>query len=139
MVDIIQIIIAGVVASIVWFIVGGALYMNPLVDKMYRQSKSPALKKWKSSNKYLFNMFVFGGLIQCVIFAFVYAILFPAISGDLLLNTLVFGLVLASVKTFPKMVDSWIQTTYPQSLLTVEFINGIIEGFAIALVFALII
>jgi hypothetical protein len=53
-IDILQTILGGFVASIVWFIVGGALCMNPFVAKMYKGTEnSPALKKWQSVPKYI--------------------------------------------------------------------------------------
>jgi len=53
-IDILQTILGGFVASIVWFIVGGALCMNPFVAKMYKGTEnSPALKKWPSVPKYI--------------------------------------------------------------------------------------
>jgi hypothetical protein len=132
--------LAGFSASIVWFIVGGILYMNPIVSKIYKHlENSPGFKKWSDVRKYLVSMYVFGILIQCMLFAFVYAFISYILPGSLLLNTIFFGLILVAVKIFPRLIDMWVQSTYPNKLLAVEFINGTIGSFVIAFILALII
>jgi len=138
-IDILQTILGGFVASIVWFIVGGALYMNPFVAKIYKGAEnSPALKKWPSVPKYIGLQYV-GILAQCLLFAFVFALTKPALPEGILIKGIVFGLILVAVKIFPRFFDMWIQSTYPNKLLAVEFVNGTIGSFVIGMVFALII
>ena len=68
-IDILQTILGGFVASIVWFIVGGALYMNPFITKIYKDAEnSPALKKWPSVPKYIGLQYV-GILAQSLLWA----------------------------------------------------------------------
>jgi hypothetical protein len=55
------------------------------------------------------------------------------------MKSLVFGLILIAVKIFPRFFDMWIQTTYPNRLLAVEFVNGTIGSFVIGVVFAYVI
>lgn len=137
-IDLFQTSLAGVLASIVWFIVGGILYMNPFVAKIYRNfEKSPGLKKWRDTKKYLISMYVFGILIQCLLFAVVYSFIKPVLSGSLVSNTLSFGSILIAVKVLPRLFDMWMQSTYPNKLLAVEFVNGVIGSFVIALTLAL--
>lgn len=139
-INLLQTILGGFLASIVWFIVGGILYMNPIVAKIYKKlENSPELKKWKDTKKYLINMYIFGILIQCLLFAFVYSLIKPILPGSLVLNTIFFGLILVAVKIFPRLFDMWMQSTYPNKLLAVEFVNGTIGSFVIAIVLALII
>ncbi len=134
-----QTILGGFVASVVWFIVGGALYMNPFVAKIYKDAESsPALKKWPSVPKYISLQYV-GILAQCLLWAFVFALIKPVLPGGLLMRGFVFGLILIVVKIFPRFYDMWIQSTYPNKLLAVEFINGTIGSFIIGVVFAYVI
>jgi len=134
-----QTILGGFVASIVWFIVGGALYMNPFVAKMYKNAeKSPAVKKWPSVQKYMGFQYA-GVLAQCLLWAFVFAFIKPVLPGELLTKSIVFGLILIAVKIFPRFFDMWIQSTYPNKLLAVEFVNGTIGSFVIGVVFAYVI
>jgi len=138
-IDILQTIWGGFVASIVWFIVGGALYMNPFVAKIYKDAEnSPALKKWSSVPRYLGLQYV-GILAQCLLWAFVFALAKPVLPDGVLVKGLIFGLILIAVKIFPRFFDMWIQSTYPNKLLAIEFVNGTIGSFVIGLVFAYVI
>lgn len=133
-----QTIVAGFIASVAWFIVGGALYKNSWVDRIYKKfGQAPGLKQWSSTGKYLVNMYIFGILLQCLLFAFVYAFIQPVFPGSVLGNTLFFGMIVLAVKILPRLFDMWIQSTYPDKLLVVEFVNGALGGFIIAFVFAL--
>ncbi|MBU1118813.1 hypothetical protein KKH43_02955 [Patescibacteria group bacterium] len=131
-----QIILGGFLASVVWFIVGGALYLNPLVAKMYKNAEgSPGLKKWSSNPKYLTFQYL-GALVQCLLWAVVFAFIQPIFPESIMLTGLYFGLVLVAIKIIPRGYDMWIQTTYPNKLLVVEFVNGTIGSFVIAFVIA---
>ena len=139
-IDLPQTIIGGFLASIVWFIIGSILYMNPIVAKIYKEfEKSSGLKKWEDTKKYLINMYIFGALVQCLLFAFVYSFIKSILPGSLVLDMIFFGSILVAVKIFPRLFDMWMQSTYPNKLLAVEFINGTIGSFVIAFIFALII
>jgi len=129
----------GFSASVVWFIVGGALYQNPFVAKIYKDAEgSPGLKKWTNIPKYLALQY-FGILVQCILWAFVFAFIKPVLFEGILLNTLFFGLILIAIKIIPRAIDMWIQSTYPNKLLAVEFINGAIGSFVIAAAISFII
>jgi predicted membrane-bound spermidine synthase len=137
--NVFQTILGGFTASIAWFIVGGALYMNPLIAKIYKDAEdSPALKKWPSVPRYISLQYI-GILAQCLLWAFVFALVKPVLPGGLLVKGIVFGLVLTAVKIFPRFFDMWIQSTYPNKLLGVEFINGTIGSFVIGVVFAYVV
>ncbi len=134
-----QTILAGVVASIAWFVIGGGLYMNPLIAKIYKNAESsPGLKKWSNTPKYIGFQFL-GMLIQALLWAFVFAYLKSVLPEAKLSAGLVFGLILVAIKIIPRAYDMWIQTTYPNKLLLIEFINGTIGSFVMALIFAYII
>ena len=40
---------------------------------------------------------------------------------------LVLGAVFSAIRVYPRFWNMWIQSTYPNRLLTIEFINGIIS------------
>jgi len=115
------------------------LTMNPFVAKIYKDAKnSPALKKWPNVSKYIGLQYV-GVLAQCLLWAFVFALVKPALPEEILIKRIVFGLILVAVKIFPRFFDVWIQSTYPNKLLIVEFVNGTIGSFLIGVVFAYVI
>lgn len=135
-INIVQAFLGGVAASIAWFIVGGALYMNPIVARIYKDAeKSPALKKWQSVPKYIGLQYV-GILAQCLLWALVFALVKPVLPDGVLMKGLVFGLILVAVKIFPRFYDMWIQSTYPNELLAIEFFNGTIGSLVIGTVLA---
>lgn len=134
-----QTIWAAVVASIVWFIIGGSLYMNPIIAKIYKKAEgSPGLKKWPNTAKYVLLQFV-GILLQCLLWAFVFVLIKPILPEAKLSAGLIFGLILMVIKIIPRAYDMWIQTTYPGKLLSIEFINGTIGSFIIGIIFAYVI
>lgn len=138
-IDILQSLVGGITASLVWFIVGGVLYMNPFVAKIYADaSKSPGLKKWANVSKYLSFQF-YGVLAQCLIWSFVFSFVKPVLPEGIVMKGLIFGIILVAVKIIPRYIDMWIQSTYPNKLLVIEFINGSIGSFVIGAVFAYLI
>lgn len=138
-IEILQTILGGIIASAVWFIVGSVLYLNPFIAKIYKTAEGlPGLKKWQSIPKYIGLQYI-GILAQCMLWSFVFAFIKSALPEGVLMKSLVFGLVLVAVKIFPRFFDMWIQSTYPNKLLAVEFVNGAIGSFIIGAVFAYII
>lgn len=47
------------------------------------------------------------------------------------------GGILVGVKIIPRLFDMYLQSTYPNKLLTIEFINGVIGSFIMASVLVL--
>ena len=131
-----DILLGGFVASIVWFFVGGALYMNPVITKIYNKAEShPGYKKWDSKNKYVITMYFLGGLLPSLLLATVYYFINQILPGTFYLNTLYFGLILIAVRIIPRLLDMWLQSSYPNKLLTIELVNGSIGSFVVAGVF----
>ena len=129
----------GFIASLVWFILGGALYMNPFIAKIYHSAEySPALKKWPNVPKYLGTMFLFT-FVQGFFFALVYLFMKSILPVETISRGLTFGLILIAIKIIPRFLDMWIQSTYPNRLLIVELINGSIGSFIMALTLAYVI
>jgi small-conductance mechanosensitive channel len=137
--EIINIIIAGLVASFAWFIAGGILYMNPFSKRIYKsEEKNQGVRKWKNSNDMLISMYILETLIQSLIFAGTYYALKPALSGGLWINTLYFGLLIVAVKIIPRLIDMALMTTYPGKLLKLDLFNGTICSFIVAFVLSLL-
>lgn len=138
-IEILQTILGGIIASVIWFVAGSILYQNSFTAKIYKSAESlPGLKKWSNIKKYIGLQFV-GILAQCMLWSFVFAFIKSALPEGVLMKSLAFGLVLVAVKIFPRFFDMWIQSTYPNKLLVVEFVNGTIGSFIIGTVFAYII
>jgi len=135
MANALQILTAGLLASIVWFILGSVLYVNPWIAKIYKKHEgSPGLKTWKNQKQYIITMYFIGALIPCLIFAAFYAFIDHAFTGTLLTKTIYVGLILTGIRVIPRFFDMWIQSTYPDTLLTIEIVNGTILSFAAAAV-----
>lgn len=133
-----QVLLATGIASIVWFILGGALYMNPVIRGIYsRFDTSPLMKQWPSVPQYLGVMFLGACLAQCFLAALAFALIKPALPDSIVGAVAVFGFVLIGIKIFTRFFDMWIQTNYPNKLLAIEFVNGSIGSLVIATVFAL--
>jgi hypothetical protein len=129
-------LMGGTIAAIIWFVVGGILYMNPLVGRVYKRAEdSPALKKWGSTPLYIIFQFV-GILAQCILWAFVYLLVEPVLPGGAAVKGFVFAHILFVIKIFPRFFDMWIQTTYPTKILGIEFVNGTISCVVIGFSFA---
>ena len=131
------IVFAGVAAAIVWFIIGGALYMNPFVARIYEREAecSPAVRKWESTVRMLVGQFA-GVLIQCLLWAMVFVWIKPALPAGLFRAGLAFGVILIALKIIPRLIDMWLVSTYPPRLLLLEAGNGSIGSFVIALTLA---
>ncbi len=115
------IIMAGLVATTVNFILGGALYMNPFVAKIYKSFKGKSgLKIWKDQKKYMASVFFFGCLLPSLVFAFVYNFIAPVFDGSNFENIMIFALIMIFVRFIPRFIDMWIQSTYPNKLMYIE-------------------
>lgn len=109
--------------SIVWFVVGGAYYMNPWISGIYKKLEgNSGMKTWGSKKKWLVNTFFLGGWLPILLLTLVYMYLFP-------LHPFAFALIIFFVRIVPRFVDAWIQTSYPSRLLWVEFFGGLILSF----------
>lgn len=137
--DVFQTVMGGGAASLVWFIVGGVLYMNPFVAKFYKSAEgSPGLKKWRSIPKYIALQYA-GILVQCILWAFIFAFIKPVFPDGVWLKSGIFGSILVAVKIIPRFFDMWLQSAYPDKLLAVELVNGTLGSFIIGMVFAQVI
>ena len=128
--DLIQILSLTVLTTVVWFVVGGILYMNPLVANIYRGFQNhPSVKAWKIQWKYLLGVFFIAGFIPILCIAVIYEFLSPV-------NWVLFGFLLIGVRIIPRCCDMWMQTSYPERLLAIELVNGVILSGVIAAMFS---
>jgi hypothetical protein len=129
----------GAVAGVIHFVVIGALYGNPVIDKMYADAagRSPAVRQWPSKARYLVTQFL-GTQVEVYILTFAFFWLRPHVATAGVAGALWVGLLLAAVRVYPRFWNMWIQTTYPRPLLAVEAVNGTIGTIAIAIALQLL-
>jgi len=138
-INLLQAVWGGFLASIVWFIIGGIFYMNPLISKIHKKfGNSPAVKQWNNTKLFLIYMYLLI-LLECLLFALVYSFIKPVFPGGVVVNGLILGLALVAVNLIPSISGRWLLSTYPNKLLFVDFIGGILSSFIIGLALAFII
>ncbi len=130
-----SILLWGLVAGLLHFVIVGILYQNPLVAQVYNRYKYvPALKQWPNLKEYLLKMFL-GTQVEIYILTAAYfylRTLFPTPNG--LSTALILATIFAAIRVYPRFWTMWIQTTYPLSLLVIEAVNGTIGTFVILLI-----
>ncbi|MFC1705941.1 hypothetical protein ACFL59_03850 [Planctomycetota bacterium] len=117
----------GTVVGVIHYVVLGAAYGNPWVDRLYRQAQAeePGVKAWESRTRYLLYMFL-GTQVEVYALSLGYFWLRPAVSLEGLPGTALLGLLFAAIRVYPRFWNMWIQSTYPNRLLGIEFANGVI-------------
>jgi len=135
----VDIILWGLVVGIAHFVVVGALYQNPAVAKMYNACQGePGVKSWASKKAYVSWMFA-GTQVEVFILTGAYLFLrdfFPEQSGTS--TAWILGGLFAAIRVYPRFWTMWIQTSYPNRLLAIEFVNGTIGTFVIVLCLSLL-
>jgi hypothetical protein len=130
-----MIIIAILAASVIWFIVAGTLFFNPVTDKVYRtEDKHPAVRSLPPTPKNIGKIYA-AVLVQTALWAFVYTLVASALPGDKLTKGLLFGLILVFTKIIPRDADRLLLTTYPMKRMTIEFAIGAFSAFVVGIVF----
>ena len=138
MTGVVNIFSGAFVASIAWFILGGILYMNPIVAKIYKGcSADPGMKSWPDQKKYMFSMYLLGGFVPILLIALLYVYIKPILPCTLSGQAAGLGTIIIGVRIVPRLFDMWLQSSYPERLLFIEFVNGSLLSFAIAFVLAL--
>jgi hypothetical protein len=124
----------GLVAGLIHFAVTGALYGNPIVDSIYQKAmkEEPGVKDWPSRARYLITQ-VSGTQVEIWILALAYLWLRPLIGIEGLGGTLLLGLVFSGIRVYPRFWNMWIQSTYPNRMLAIEFVNGVISTYTVVL------
>ena len=136
---IISTLLWGAVAGVIHFVLVGVLYGNPFVGRFYREAagKEPGVKVHPSKPKYFATMFL-GTQVEIFIMAFGFFWLRPLVSFEGLLGSTLLGLLFAGIRIYPRFFNMWIQSTYPNRLLAIEFVNGILSTMIIVTTLQLI-
>ena len=124
-------IFGGFVASIVFFIYRSIVFKDTSVEKMRRNPGAPlALKKWKNIPKTILPQYLII-LIQCILWAivFVLGLLFDVLPDGFYMKGFTLGTVMAIVNIVPIYFKLWIESTYPNKLLAIQFAKGIIGNY----------
>lgn len=117
----------GAVVGVIHFVLVGVLYGNPFVDRFYREAagKEPGVKVHPSKPKYFVQMFL-GTQVEIFILALAFFWLRPLVSIEGLLGSTLLGLLFAGIRVYPRFFNMWIQSTYPNRLLVIELVNGVL-------------
>jgi hypothetical protein len=133
MLTIIHILALGSIVGIAHFGVVAALYRNPVVARLYTAlANEPGVRRWPSRRRYVITQFL-GTQVEVFILATAYFWLRPLLGVTGLTGTLLLGLLLATIRVYPRFWNMWIQSTYPATLLKVELVNGILSTLVIIL------
>lgn len=129
------VLVWGIAVGLLHFVLMGMIYGNPLVDRMYARaaSESPAVKAWPSKPRYLLTQFL-GTQVEVFILVAAFLWLRPLVDLPGMLGAAVLGGVFAAIRVYPRFWNMWIQTTYPNELLAIEFVNGSVGTIAIAVI-----
>ncbi len=131
-----SIIIWGSLAGLVHFVLVGALYGNPFVDRIYAaaQAGEPGVRAWSSKPRYLLTQFL-GTQVEVFVLTAGYFGLrgWLATGRESLGAALLIGLLFAGLRVYPRFWNMWIQSTYPGRLLAIEVVNGTLGTFAVVL------
>lgn len=128
----VEVVLWGFVAGVIHFAVLGALYGNPVVDRMYVRAVEahPAVRTWESKPRYTVTQFL-GTQVEVYIIAIGFAWLHPRLSTGGLAGALLLASLFAALRVYPRFWNMWIQSTYPRNLLATEVINGLIGTYVI--------
>lgn len=120
-----------ILATVAWFLVGGIIYMNPFVSRIYKKyEKHPSMKEFSSRKRYLSGVFFVAGLVPVFFITISYEYIKPISFVNL-------ALIISAIRIIPRMCDMWMQTSYPNKLLAIELVNGIILSFVISYIITL--
>lgn len=132
-----NIILAAVVACIVWFIAGAILYLNPMSKHIQdRLKKDPGVKKWHSQNDQFIQILLVGTVIPSLLWAIAFVFVSPLLPASNLMQTGYFGLLLVGVYVIPRFTHTSVMASYPGKMLIMDLINGTLVSFVIAGVYA---
>ncbi len=126
-------LILGILIGIIHFVIIGFLYQNPFVAKIYKEAedkKEPGFRIWKNKKKYLLSMFL-GTQVEIFFLTFGYLFLKDYLPFSPFITAIIIAALFAAIRVYPRFWNMWIQSTYPNKLLIVEFVNGTISTFTI--------
>jgi hypothetical protein len=119
-----SVLLWGLLAGLVHFVVIAILYANPIVDGLSRGlEQGPAVKQWPSKPRYFATQFC-GTQVEVYLLTTAFMWLRPLIGMEGYAGALALGLLLSAIRVYPRFWNMWIQTTYPNRLLAIEVVNG---------------
>jgi len=132
-----RVILAGLLATIVGFVVGYILY--GAMNGVYAQyADLPYAKPMDSVAIYLITMLA-GGSVLTVLLALVYAVIQTGLPGQKpLVKGLSFGVMLMVVFMLPTAFNTWMQIAQPDVLILIEAVNRSIGLMVQAVIIALV-
>lgn len=118
----------GSAVGVLHFFLIGALYGNPFIDRFYRraQGTEPGVKVHRSKPKYFVLQFL-GTQVEIYLLALGYFWLRPLIGVEGLGGSSLLGLLFSGIRVYPRFWNMWIQSTYPNRLLLIELVNGVLS------------
>lgn len=135
-------ILWGIVLYIIDTIVGGVLFMNPIVSSILDQYMGhPSMKPMEAVGgegnwiliTMLFNIFLI------IIFITLYLILYKGLPGQGWKKGLFFGVMIALITAVPEAFNQWMIFEYPNILILLQLMNAlvglIIFGIALGIIF----
>ena len=132
---ILQILVWGSAAGIIHFIALSALYQNPFAAKHYKKARDancPALKKWPDQKGYILRM-ALGTQVEIFILTASFLILRRYLPFSPWATTFALGTIFTGIRVYPRFWNMWIQSSYPNDLLAVEFVNGVLGTFIVVI------
>lgn len=134
-----RVLVSGIVAGILGFLFSSILYMNPFVADLYAQYEwggSKSIEVFGGMGNWLFLMML-GGIFGAVFMAAIYSYAEKAIGfKDAWKKGALFGVLIWLMATVPSLFNMWLMYTYPETLLMVEAVNGLIGGMFMGMVLA---
>lgn len=134
-------ILAGLIAGIIAYLVGSALYMNPLTAGIYNQYQNLAGMRQPEFFGGLGNfllLMALGGIVFTTIAAVFYALIHKSIPGKVITRGVIFGLFWWLLQTVPSGYYTWLLRDYPNILIGIELFNGLISSLTAGILIAVI-
>ena len=135
-----RVLIAGIVAGIVSFLVSTALFFTPMVSEIYDAFPTGTTKEmvlFGSSMNWLAAMLL-GGVVFTVFIAALYAYAEKALPAKAPWKKgLCFGFLLWLVTTIPAAFTTFMVRVYPEALIPVEAAIGLISALITGMVLAI--
>ena len=129
-----DVLLWGAVVGLIHFVATGLLYGNPWIDGLYQRAmaENPGVKRWENRGAYLVRQFL-GTQVEVYILAAIFVLFRNTVEMPGLGGAAVLGAVLAGVRVYPRSWNMWIQSTYPNHLIAVESVNGVISTLVVIL------
>ncbi len=137
-----KIIICGIIAGIISFIVGSMLYMNPLVSGIYEKYAdypgSKSMDSFGGVGNWL-GLMLIGGIVSTIFMTVLYSYTEKGFGNiKAWKKGLVYGVLLWLAYKVPTAYYTWLMYTYPDALNVIEMFNGLVGGIVAGVVMAVL-